>query len=244
MPEHCPNCNTSLIGEYCHTCGQRRIGGPITVQAFIGEVLRRVFRLDRAVITTFSAMLRSPGALVADYLEGRRSGLLDPLHYFISSIFVQLVIAGATRAIAPLIERESALSWLQHVGGVVTVKVLFVFWMAGVWRLLFRRIRYSLGEICVFATYVFATTGLLWAVVPIVDLIVPVSLGANPIVVSFVTILIELGYTSFAVWQFSRLPWWNATLRVGVVLAVGYGVIVALIGLERAVMLLLPPMPA
>ena len=69
MPEHCPNCNTSLIGEYCHTCGQRRIGGPITVQAFIGEVLRRVFRLDRAVITTFSAMLRSPGALVADYLE-------------------------------------------------------------------------------------------------------------------------------------------------------------------------------
>ena len=44
-------------------------------------------------------------------------------------------------------------------------------------------------------------------------------------------------------WQFSRLPWWNAALRVGVVLAVGYGVIVALIGLERAVMLLLPPMP-
>ena len=194
-------------------------------------------------MTTFSAMLRSPGALVADYLEGRRSGLLDPLHYFISSIFVQLVIAGATRAIAPLIERESALSWLQHVGGVVTVKVLFVFWMAGVWRLLFRRSLQPRRDLRIRDVRLCDDRPALGCRADRRSHLAGVARRESHSGL-FVTILIELGYTSFAVWQFSRLPWWNATLRVGVVLAVGYGVIVALIGLERAVMLLLPPMPA
>ena len=34
-----------------------------------------------------------------------RAGILDPIHYFISSVFIQFVIAALTRAIAPLVER-------------------------------------------------------------------------------------------------------------------------------------------
>ncbi len=95
-----------------------------------------------------------------------------------------------------------------------------------------------------FATYVSGATGLLWAFVPIVDLIVPYPLGSSPLVVSTVTLGIELAYTSFAVSRFSQLPTWQSALRVGVVLAVGYGTLVGLVGLERAIVLLLPPMPA
>ena len=206
--------------------------------------MRRVFELDRALITTVSGMLRSPGALVAGYLEGRRSGLLDPLHYFISSIFVQLVIAGATRAIAPLIERESALSWLQHVGGVVTVKVLFVFWMAGVWRLLFggslqprRDLRIRDVRLCDDRPALGCRADRRSHRAGVA------RHESHSGLIRHDTHRVRL--LELAVWQFSRLPWWNAALRRRRdVLAVGYGVMVALIGLERAVMLLLPPMPA
>jgi hypothetical protein len=244
MSEHCPNCLTPLLGEFCHACGQRRIAARLTVQAFVDDVARRVFRFDRAFVRTAWGMLRSPGASVTDFIEGRRGRLLDPLHFFISSVFAQFVIAAATRALAPLVFRESALGWLERLGGIVAVKIMIIFLVASIWRLLFRQIRYNLAEIYVFATYVFGTTGLLWAFVPIVDVAIPYPLGADSLVVSAVTVGIELAYTSYAVTQFSRLPAWQSVLRVAVVLAVGYGSLVAVVGIERAVALLLPPMPA
>jgi hypothetical protein len=244
MSDHCPNCSTTLIGEYCHACGQRRLGGRLTVRDFLDEVVRRVFRFDKAFALTFWDMLRSPGPLVADYLEGRRKGRIDPIHFFISSVFVQIVIAGFTRAVAPLVLRTSAFGWLERLGGVVAVKILIIFWMASIWHLLFRPVRYNLAEIYVFATYVFGALGLLWAAVPIVDLLVPWQLGANPSVVVVVMIGIEIAYTSYAVKQFARLPALVAFLRVGIVLAIGYGVLAGFAGVERAIALLLPPMPA
>jgi hypothetical protein len=83
----------------------------------------------------------------------------------------------------------------------------------------------------------------LWAAVPLVDLIVPLPLGANSLVVVAVTLGIELVYTSYAVQRFARLSMWVSILRVGVVLALGYGVLVALAGIDGAIELLLPPMP-
>jgi uncharacterized protein DUF3667 len=244
MSERCPNCSTSLVGEYCHACGQRRIDGRLTVKAFLADVTRRVFRFDKAFVLTFWRLLREPGALVADYLEGRRQLVLDPIHFFISSVFVQFMIAAFTRSVAPLVFRTPALGWLERLGGVVAVKILVIFWMVSIWRLLFRPIRYNLAEVYVFATYVFGSTGLLWAVVPIIDLIVPVPLGANRLIVASVTLAIELVYTSYAVAQFARLPLAQSVLRVGAVLALGYGVLIGLVGVERAFVLLFPPMPA
>jgi hypothetical protein len=241
--EQCANCATPLIGEYCHACGQRRVRR-LTVAEFVDEVLRRVFRFDRALAHTFWQLLRAPGRLAADYLEGRRQGILDPIHYFISSVFIQFVIAALTRMIAPLVERASALSWLQQVGGIVTVKILIIFWMAAIWRLLFRAVRYNFAEVLVFSTYVYGTLGLLWAVVPLLDLLVPLSLGANDVTVTVVLTAIEVIYITHAVAQFARLPHWLSFARVTAVLTIGYALLVALVGLERVVVLLLPPMPA
>jgi hypothetical protein len=244
MLQHCPNCSAALVGEFCHACGQQRIGERLTVRLFLTDVARRVFRFDRAFVRTFWGMLRAPGPLVSGYIEGRRRTLLDPLHYFISSVFVQFVLAALMRLVSPMVYRASELGWLERLGSIVGLKILIMFWLVSIWYLLFRQIRYNLAEIYVFGTYVFGTTGLLWACVPIVDLLVPLPLGANGLVVSSITLAIELVYTSYAVHQFSRLPLWQSILRVSAVLAVGYGVLVALLGLDRTIVFLLPPMPA
>lgn len=189
-------------------------------------------------------MIRSPGAVAVDFLEGRRGRLLDPIQYFISGVFVQFVLAAFVRVVAPIISRDSALGWLAQVGGVVAVKVLVIFWMASLWRVLFKPLRYNLAEIHVFATYAFGTTGLLLTALPLIDLSVPAPLGESPIVVSAVALAIEWAYISYAVCQFARLPAWQSALRVGVVLALGYGTLTAIVGLERALALFQPPMPA
>lgn len=243
VSEHCPNCNTLLVGLYCHACGQHRLDGRLTVHMFWDDVRRRIFRFDKAFALTFWGMLRAPGQLVTDYLEGRRESRLDPLHFFVSSIFTQFVIAWLTRWVAPLVGRESALGWLERVGGVVAVKILIIFWMASIWRLILRGGRFNLAETYVFATYAFATTGLLWAAVLVVDLIVPVPLGANGLTVLAVTFAIELAYLTYAVAQFTRLSWPGSFARVFLVLVVGYGILVGLAGPDRLAMLLRPSTP-
>jgi hypothetical protein len=238
----CPSCGAQLFGDYCHACGQRRVEGRITVGAFVGDVARRVFRFDKAFAITFWRMLREPGALVQDYITGRRQGYLDPIQYFISSVFVQVCIAAITRQLAPVLNRTSAVNWLESLTGVVAVKILIIFWMGTLWRLLFRPIRYNLGEIYVFAAFAFATTGLLWSLLPVIDLIVPYPLGANSLLVAIVSGGIEAAYLTYAVRGFSQLPLGTCLFRVTSVLALGYLLLAEVVGLEHTAHWMLPPL--
>jgi len=58
-----------------------------------------------------------------------------------------------------------------------------------------------------------------------------------------IAIGVEIVNATWAVTQFSQLPRWRSALRVSFVLGVGYGLLTALVGLERAGALLIPQMP-
>jgi Protein of unknown function (DUF3667) len=238
--QQCHSCGAPLSGEYCASCGQRRLGGRLTLRALLGDVLKRVFRLDKDFAITFWRMLRQPGRLVPDYLAGLRGGYLDPFQYFFSSVFVQVVVSAVVHSLAPTVNRETAVRWLGQLSGVVAIKLVNVFWMGTLWRLLFRPLRYNLAEIYVFAMYAFGTTGILWALLPLLDLAVPYPLGANPLTVLTVTLSTEVLYMTYAIWQFSGLPLWRCVLRVLCVLCVGYALLVGVIGVEPVARLLLP----
>jgi hypothetical protein len=240
LPQRCGSCGAVLVGEYCATCGQRRLEGRLSLWGLIEEVARRVFRFDRAFAVTFWRMVREPGRLVCDYLEGRRAGIADPIYYLFSCVFVQLAVSGFTHWVAPVWQRESALRWLGQIGGVAAIKVLSIFWMGTLWRVVFGARRYNLAEIYVFSMYAFGTTGLLWAALPLIDLAVPYPLGARALTVLLATLAIEVVYLTYAIWRFSRLPLWECTVRVLVVLCIGYGLLVGLIGARPVAQLLLP----
>ena len=88
--------------------------------------MRRVLRFDRALLTTFGRALYQPGTLTEDHLAGRRQRILDPIHYYVSAIFMQILASALTRALAPVLDRESALSWLGSIGGVVAIRIIVV----------------------------------------------------------------------------------------------------------------------
>jgi uncharacterized protein DUF3667 len=238
--ELCSSCAAPLTGAYCATCGQPRFAGRLTLRSFGADVLRRVFRFDRAFAVTVWRMLREPGRLVPDYLEGRRAGYLDPIHYLVSCVFVQLLVVSFTRLVAPALGRTSAYGWLGQLGGVLALKVLTIFWMGTLWRLMFRPRRYNLAEIYVFAIYAFATSGLLCALPPLLDLAVPYPLGSDPLLVLTVMLSVEVVYLSYATWKLSGLPAWESAVRVTLVLGAGYALLIALMGPEQVAGVLLP----
>jgi hypothetical protein len=217
----------------------------LTVSDLALDVLRRVYRFDTAFAATLWRLLREPAVLMKDYLAGRRAGYLDPIHYLISALFVQLLVTTFTHWLAPLVDRTSAFGWLWlgRVNGVLALKILSIFWMGTLWRVMFRPGRYNLAEIYVLAMYAFGTTTILWAALPLIDLAVPQPLGADPVSVLLLMLALESAYFTYVVRQLTGLPLWECLARVIAVLTFGYALLIAIMGPGRLAQLLLPLRP-
>lgn len=239
----CAACGASLVGPYCHACGQKRVAARLSVREFFADIVKRVLRFDRAFLSTLARALRSPGALSSDYLVGRRRGILDPVHFYVSTVFFGFIVTALTSLLAPLMDRMSALNWLGAIGGIVVMRIIGVFLMGGMWQLLFRSGRHNLAETYVFALYGYGTVGVLWSFLPLIDLAVPVSLGESPMIVAAVCMALEAGYFTLGIRNYAQVSLGGAAWRVLVVFALVYGALY-LFGGAGWYQYLLAPLPA
>jgi len=185
------------------------------------EVAQRVYRFDGRFAHTIRECLTWPGGVASDYLDGRRRRIVDPLQYFAGCVFVHFVLGWAAHMLAVLTDRGSVLNWQEHFTGLVAGRFLFIFWFGSLWYVMFPRGSRTLSEIYVFATYAFPTVGLLWAVLPFVDLLLPIELAPTRGVALWIKFVIELIYFIFAIHTFGKLPLWNTALRCVLVLGTG-----------------------
>ena len=90
----CSNCQSSLDGEYCSTCGQRDFDLEKPILSLVGAVLRETFEVDGRTATTVKTLFLHPGMLTAEFLAGRRAAYSPPLRlYLVFSIAFFLLIA-------------------------------------------------------------------------------------------------------------------------------------------------------
>lgn len=83
VSEPCRNCYTEYIGNYCSNCGQEAHTGAPTAAAFIYEFLtRNVFERGKLHRTLWH-LVRYPGGLTIDFLEGRRQRFIRPVRLYI-----------------------------------------------------------------------------------------------------------------------------------------------------------------
>jgi len=219
--KRCRNCETLLLGPFCHQCGQQHFDEIMSTSAYVRDVAERVYRFDGRFIDTIRRCLTSPGAVCFDYLNGRRSRIVDPLQYFAACAFAQYVLAWAARKLSALTGDDSLLNWQEYFSGFIAARFLFIFWFGTLWHLMFPVRGRKLSEIYVFATYAFATVGLLLAFLPFIDLLVPVEIAANRGVVLWIKFAVELCYFVYAVNSFVLFPLWVTALRCILVLGTG-----------------------
>lgn len=94
--EYCLNCKSTLRGEYCHYCGQKKIdtheGSIVKMMShFIGDFVH----FDSAIFRTAIPLLVKPGFLVNEYLKGKRARYLSPfkMYVFLSFLFFFLTFS-------------------------------------------------------------------------------------------------------------------------------------------------------
>jgi hypothetical protein len=225
--KRCRNCDTLLMGPYCHQCGQQHFDEILSTNDYLRDVAQRVYRFDGRFLRTIQKCFTAPARVASDYLEGRRGGVVDPVQYFAGCLFVQYVLAWLSRKLSTFASEESLFNWQEHFGGFIAARFLFIFWFGTLWYLMFPRGKRKLSEIYVFATYAFATVGLMWAVLPFIDLALPmVEISVTRGVVLWIKFTVELGYFIYAVHSFGKFSLWVTALRCMLALGTGNALLV------------------
>ncbi|HKC15844.1 MAG TPA: DUF3667 domain-containing protein [Steroidobacteraceae bacterium] len=93
----CPSCGATGVGRYCSQCGEkRRDNHDFSIRHYLSEAIETFTHFDSKILRTAWRLIAHPGALSADYLEGRRIRYVNPLrlfllfsvlYYFSNSIF-------------------------------------------------------------------------------------------------------------------------------------------------------------
>ena len=93
--KNCLNCQSEVVGRYCHKCGQENLEPKETVWHLIQHFFNDVTHFDGKFFETVRYLLRKPGFLSLEYMRGRRMSYLNPIrmYVFTSAIFFILLFS-------------------------------------------------------------------------------------------------------------------------------------------------------
>jgi hypothetical protein len=103
----CRNCGTTLLGPWCHECGQS-LRSPIReLGSLIVDGIQQVLNLDNKLFRSLLPLYFRPGWLTERYLDGQRSNFVRPLRMYLG-LSVVLFFAVALSMPEPEVDSEPA----------------------------------------------------------------------------------------------------------------------------------------
>ena len=90
--KNCLNCGTTVIGKYCHTCGQENIEPKESVWHLLSHFFNDVTHFDGKFFTSVKDLILKPGFLSKEYMAGKRAGYLNPVRMYLFTSFVFFLI--------------------------------------------------------------------------------------------------------------------------------------------------------
>ena len=86
----CKNCGETSSKAYCPLCGQRLSVNQVTFKETFQDFADTVFSVNGPLLTTFKGLLKQPGVLFQEYLEGRRKKYYKPVAFFLLTTVLYL----------------------------------------------------------------------------------------------------------------------------------------------------------
>jgi hypothetical protein len=90
--KNCLNCGTTVIGRFCHVCGQENLEPKESFWHLVTHFFNDITHFDGKFFVTLKDLLLRPGFLSKQYMIGRRVSYLNPvrMYVFTSAIFFLL----------------------------------------------------------------------------------------------------------------------------------------------------------
>ncbi|HST08378.1 MAG TPA: DUF3667 domain-containing protein [Gemmatimonadaceae bacterium] len=91
----CLNCGEPLAGAFCSSCGQRDIPPYPSTRELAIDAISEFSGWDGRLAATFRALVRRPGLLTLEFLEGRRVRYISPLRLYLTTSVVYFLVAAS-----------------------------------------------------------------------------------------------------------------------------------------------------
>jgi len=89
----CDNCETELVGHFCHACGQEASNHHKSILHVTWEAIEGMFHLDGRLWRTVPWLFVRPGRLSREYLDGKRARHVPPFRLFLVSLLLFILSA-------------------------------------------------------------------------------------------------------------------------------------------------------
>lgn len=91
----CANCETVMVGAFCHACGQKaHLHNKLN--HLIEEFAEGIAHFDGRLWRTLPLLALNPGRLSREWMAGRRVRYVAPLHLFLFAVFLLFLIPNFT----------------------------------------------------------------------------------------------------------------------------------------------------
>ncbi|MFL5739264.1 MAG: DUF3667 domain-containing protein [Flavisolibacter sp.] len=93
--KNCLNCGTTVIGRYCHQCGQENIDTRESFWSLMKDFVFDIIHFDGKFIHTIRYIFTRPGLVAREYAKGKRATFLHPIrmYLFTSAVFFLIFFA-------------------------------------------------------------------------------------------------------------------------------------------------------
>jgi len=92
----CRNCGTPAPLKFCPECGQETTLHPPTLGEFLHEFVGHYVALEGSLWRTLAMLIRRPGRLTREYLDGRRRRYVLPLRLYLTASFLFFLVLKLT----------------------------------------------------------------------------------------------------------------------------------------------------
>ena len=98
----CLNCGDPTPGNYCRSCGQRKVEVLVSVRTMVADALEDEFVLNRRLPLTLFGLFFRPGHLTVEHVNGRIARYVRPFRLYVASsiVFFLLVSFFSLRVLA------------------------------------------------------------------------------------------------------------------------------------------------
>jgi Protein of unknown function (DUF3667) len=91
----CASCGEALHGKHCHNCGEKKLSRvDLTLKKFISQAFDVITHFDSRMWKTVYLLLRKPGFLVTENLDGRRVNYAKPIQLFFVLNVIYFIVLG------------------------------------------------------------------------------------------------------------------------------------------------------
>ena len=90
---YCKNCSQVLTGpKFCSHCGQKVITDRITIRHLISRLIATLTNLEKGLWFTLRALLKHPGTVVNEFINGKTLPYTPPLRFTIIMATLSVVL--------------------------------------------------------------------------------------------------------------------------------------------------------